>query len=80
MDLADDIPSGSDTKWRARISSGFDRLVAFASTELDKRRRSSEEVVSGAETLSGSSHHQIADDVTPAADTSPDSGIGNYLF
>ncbi|KAG8292496.1 hypothetical protein J6590_037626 [Homalodisca vitripennis] len=29
-------------KWQHTISSGFDRLVAFASTELDKRRRSTE--------------------------------------
>ncbi|KAJ8983529.1 hypothetical protein NQ317_012020 [Molorchus minor] len=31
-----------EAKWQDRISSGFDRLVAFASTELDKRRRSTE--------------------------------------
>ncbi|XP_050497396.1 histone-lysine N-methyltransferase, H3 lysine-79 specific isoform X2 [Diabrotica virgifera virgifera] len=31
-----------ESKWQDRISSGFDRLVAFASTELDKRRRSTE--------------------------------------
>ncbi|CAB0011151.1 unnamed protein product, partial [Nesidiocoris tenuis] len=29
-------------KWQDHISTGFDRLVAFASTELDKRRRSTE--------------------------------------
>ncbi|KAK9497800.1 hypothetical protein O3M35_003722 [Rhynocoris fuscipes] len=29
-------------KWQDKISSGFDRLVAFASTELDKRRRSTD--------------------------------------
>lgn len=33
---------GEESKWQDRISSGFDRLVAFASTELDKRRRSTE--------------------------------------
>lgn len=33
---------GEEAKWQDRISSGFDRLVAFASTELDKRRRSTE--------------------------------------
>lgn len=33
-----------ETDWQDRISSGFDRLVAFASTELDKRRRSTEGV------------------------------------
>lgn len=31
-----------ESKWQDRISSGFDRLVAFASTELDKRRRSTD--------------------------------------
>lgn len=31
-----------ESKWQDRISTGFDRLVAFASTELDKRRRSTE--------------------------------------
>ena len=31
-----------ESKWQDRINSGFDRLVAFASTELDKRRRSTE--------------------------------------
>lgn len=31
-----------ESKWQDRISSGFDKLVAFASTELDKRRRSTE--------------------------------------
>ena len=34
--------NGKESKWRDRISSGFDKLVAFASTELDKRRRNSE--------------------------------------
>ncbi|XP_017782818.1 PREDICTED: histone-lysine N-methyltransferase, H3 lysine-79 specific-like isoform X2 [Nicrophorus vespilloides] len=33
---------GEESKWQDKISSGFDRLVAFASTELDKRRRSTE--------------------------------------
>ncbi|XP_060516339.1 histone-lysine N-methyltransferase, H3 lysine-79 specific [Cylas formicarius] len=33
---------GEEAKWQDKISSGFDRLVAFASTELDKRRRSTE--------------------------------------
>ncbi|XP_019765115.1 histone-lysine N-methyltransferase, H3 lysine-79 specific isoform X2 [Dendroctonus ponderosae] len=31
-----------EEKWKDTISSGFDRLVAFASTELDKRRRSTD--------------------------------------
>lgn len=40
----DNIPSPieDDEKWKDKISSDFDRLVAFASTELDKRRRSTE--------------------------------------
>ena len=33
-------------KWQDKISCGFDRLVAFASTELEKRRRSTEGSVS----------------------------------
>lgn len=33
-----------ETHWQDRVSSGFDRLVAFASTELDKTRRSIEDV------------------------------------
>lgn len=39
---ADAEEEGEESKWQDRISSGFDRLVAFASTELDKRRRSTE--------------------------------------
>jgi H3 lysine-79-specific histone-lysine N-methyltransferase len=39
---ADVEEEGEESKWQDRISSGFDRLVAFASTELDKRRRSTE--------------------------------------
>ncbi|KAK6624551.1 hypothetical protein RUM44_011410 [Polyplax serrata] len=38
--VLDDEDKGD--KWQDKISSGFDRLVAFASTELDKRRRSTE--------------------------------------
>ncbi|KAG5876348.1 hypothetical protein JTB14_003670 [Gonioctena quinquepunctata] len=40
VDVVED--EGEESKWQDRISSGFDRLVAFASTELDKRRRSTE--------------------------------------
>lgn len=32
-----------ESHWQDRVSSGFDRLVAFASTELDKTRRSIED-------------------------------------
>lgn len=35
------VEEGGD-KWQDKISCGFDRLVAFASTELEKRRRSTE--------------------------------------
>lgn len=52
-------------KWQDKISSGFDRLMSFASTELDKRRRSTE----------GSSPR--AGDVAASCNTSPDSGIGH---
>lgn len=38
----EEMEQGEESKWQDRISSGFDRLVAFASTELDKRRRSTE--------------------------------------
>lgn len=49
-------------KWQHTISSSIDRLVAFASTELDKRRRSTE---GGGGALNTS------------CNTSPDSGIGH---
>lgn len=50
-----------ETHWQDRVSSGFDRLVAFASTELDKTRRSMD-----GDTI-----------IPPSAscNTSPDSGI-----
>lgn len=50
-------------KWQHTISSGFDRIVAFASTELDKRRRSTEGGGGGNGAVS--------------CNTSPDSGIGH---
>lgn len=38
------IDDGEDeSHWQDRVSSGFDRLVAFASIELTKSRRSIEE-------------------------------------
>ena len=40
--LASAPPGSSTTKWQDKISSSFDRLVSFASTEMDKRRRSTE--------------------------------------
>lgn len=54
----DDGPD-DESHWQDRVSSGFDRLVAFASTELDKTRRS----IEGAGGPSNS------------CNTSPDSGI-----
>lgn len=52
-----------ETHWQDRVSSGFDRLVAFASTELDKTRRSMD-----SDTI-----------IPPSAscNTSPDSGIAH---
>lgn len=41
-DTEDEVAKGSTEKWQDKISSGFDRLMSFASTELDKRRRSTE--------------------------------------
>lgn len=52
-------------KWQDKISSRFDSLVAFASTELDKRRRSTEGASPRADVLS--------------CNTSPDSGIGREM-
>lgn len=53
-DVGDD-----ESSWHDRVSSGFDRLVAFASTELDKTRRSNDE----------------APPSSTSCTTSPDSGI-----
>ena len=39
---AAEAPQTHSRKWQDRISSNFDRLVAFAATEMDKRRRSTE--------------------------------------
>uniref|UniRef100_T1GCD8 Uncharacterized protein n=1 Tax=Megaselia scalaris TaxID=36166 RepID=T1GCD8_MEGSC len=56
-----DVVPDDETHWQDRVSSGFDRLVAFASTELDKTRRSMD-----GDTI-----------IPPSAscNTSPDSGI-----
>ncbi|KAJ6635208.1 hypothetical protein Bhyg_13792 [Pseudolycoriella hygida] len=40
---APDDAGDDESHWQDRVSSGFDRLVAFASTELTKSRRSIEE-------------------------------------
>uniref|UniRef100_W4VRG6 Histone-lysine N-methyltransferase, H3 lysine-79 specific n=1 Tax=Corethrella appendiculata TaxID=1370023 RepID=W4VRG6_9DIPT len=55
----DDDAGDDESHWQDRVSSGFDRLVAFASTELDKTRRSIEE----------------APPSSTSCTTSPDSGI-----
>ncbi|KAG8222794.1 hypothetical protein J437_LFUL006770 [Ladona fulva] len=59
-------------KWQDKISSGFDRLVAFAATELDKRRRSTE-----SDTAIGGGTDPAASTPTGSSscNTSPDSGI-----
>lgn len=59
----DDVVPDDETHWQDRVSSGFDRLVAFASTELDKTRRSMD-----GDTI-----------IPPSAscNTSPDSGIAH---
>lgn len=60
---ADEIIGDDESHWQDRVSSGFDRLVAFASTELTKTGRHSIDEASGGGG-GGSS-------------TSPDSGINN---
>ncbi|KAH8265584.1 hypothetical protein KR038_011205 [Drosophila bunnanda] len=57
----DVIAADDESHWQHRVSSGFDRLVAFASTELDKTRRS----IDGIDTVPASI----------SCNTSPDSGI-----
>ncbi|XP_067001599.2 histone-lysine N-methyltransferase, H3 lysine-79 specific [Anabrus simplex] len=64
-DVEDDEGGRKVDKWQDKISSGFDRLMSFASTELDKRRRSTE----GASPRGG--------DSAASCNTSPDSGIGH---
>lgn len=44
-----------EERWQDKISSDFDRLVAFASTELDKRRRSTEGNMASPESGGGDS-------------------------
>lgn len=58
-DTTTDDGAEDESHWQDRVSSGFDRLVAFASTELDKTRRSIEDV-GGPQ---------------PSRSASPDSGI-----
>ena len=61
-----------EADWHDRISSGFDRLVAFASTELDKRRRSTEGVNTSPDSGLGSDSAVIPPPVIP----SPDEALG----
>ena len=64
-DGEDELGQRKVDKWQDKISSGFDRLMSFASTELDKRRRSTE----GASQRGG--------DSAASCNTSHDSGIGH---
>lgn len=65
--IVDDVIADDETLWQDRVSSGFDRLVAFASTELDKTRRSidTDTIIASASASSSSI----------SCNTSPDSGI-----
>ncbi|KAG7203020.1 hypothetical protein KM043_010146 [Ampulex compressa] len=62
-----------EADWQDRISSGFDRLVAFASTELDKRRRSTEGVNTSPDSGLGS---DSAITGPPPIVPSPDEALG----
>lgn len=62
-----------ETDWQDRISSGFDRLVAFASTELDKRRRSTEGVNTSPDSGLGSDSVVLG---PPPVVPSPDEALG----
>lgn len=65
--------SDGETDWQDRISSGFDRLVAFASTELDKRRRSTEGVNTSPDSGLGSDSVVLG---PPPIVPSPDEALG----
>ncbi|XP_034942950.1 histone-lysine N-methyltransferase, H3 lysine-79 specific isoform X2 [Chelonus insularis] len=67
------IDEDGEADWQDRISSGFDRLVAFASTELDKRRRSTEGVNTSPDSGLGSDSTVIGP--SPVA-PSPDEALG----
>ncbi|KAL6419907.1 hypothetical protein ACFW04_011071 [Cataglyphis niger] len=62
-----------EADWQDRISSGFDRLVAFASTELDKRRRSTEGVNTSPDSGLGSDSAVAG---PPPVVPSPDEALG----
>ncbi|XP_044576542.1 histone-lysine N-methyltransferase, H3 lysine-79 specific isoform X2 [Cotesia glomerata] len=67
------IDEDGEADWQDRISSGFDRLVAFASTELDKRRRSTEGVNTSPDSGLGSDSAVIG---PPRVAPSPDEALG----
>lgn len=67
------IFADGETDWQDRISSGFDRLVAFASTELDKRRRSTEGVNTSPDSGLGSDSVVLG---PPPVVPSPDEALG----
>ncbi|XP_046599182.1 histone-lysine N-methyltransferase, H3 lysine-79 specific isoform X1 [Neodiprion lecontei] len=62
-----------EADWQDRITSGFDRLVAFASTELDKRRRSTEGVNTSPDSGLGSDSTVTG---PPPIVPSPDEALG----
>ena len=64
----------SDADWQDRISTSLDRLAAFASTELDKRRRSTEGVNTSPDSGLGSDSSAILG--PPATIPSPDEPLG----
>lgn len=63
----------AEEDWQDRISTGFDRLVAFASTELDKRRRSTEGVNTSPDSGLGSDSVVLGQ---PPTAPSPDEALG----
>ncbi|KAG7203021.1 hypothetical protein KM043_010146 [Ampulex compressa] len=67
------VVADGEADWQDRISSGFDRLVAFASTELDKRRRSTEGVNTSPDSGLGS---DSAITGPPPIVPSPDEALG----
>ncbi|KAJ8673459.1 hypothetical protein QAD02_004721 [Eretmocerus hayati] len=63
----------AEVDWQDQISSGFDRLMAFASTELDKRRRSTEGVNTSPDSGLGSDSVVLG---PPPIAPSPDEALG----
>lgn len=72
------IDDGDDeTHWQDRVSSGFDRLVAFASIELTKSRRSIEDGAPSTSPDSGINHS--SDGRTFLSSSSSSSQIDEHL-